>query len=154
MVLARTHTIPAAVINGLLDAPIDREAVDRSPTTLRALLAWSDTNTDRLLTSVAAVTAAARVDPEQVAEQVRAAVAEELSKPAHHRRSRRHPCIRHVDSPPMHVCAACVLLGWTSREYFLTEWQLRRDRRDARRAVERNRERAATLPRSPDRSPD
>jgi hypothetical protein len=79
VVLARTHTIPAAVINGLLDAPIDREAVDRSPTTLRALLAWSDTNTDRLLTSVAAVTAAARVDPEQVAEQVRAAVAEELS---------------------------------------------------------------------------
>jgi len=66
----------AAIINGILDAPIDRTSVGRPPTKLRSVLAWSDTNIDRIMSAATeAAASASGTDPEQVAAAVSEAVA-------------------------------------------------------------------------------
>ena len=67
-----------AIVDGLLDTTIDRSGQGRGPTTLRAILAWSDTNTDKVLAGVAAAVAASSSSGVEAAvrEAVRSAVSE------------------------------------------------------------------------------
>lgn len=75
-VAARASRLPSAadVINGLLDTPIDRTDVDRGPTTLRAILVWSDNHVDSLASAIAAAASAGPVDAAAVRQLVQDAV--------------------------------------------------------------------------------
>lgn len=70
------NRVVPALVDALLDAPINRDDVDRGPTSLRSVLQWTDTNTDRVLTGLAEAASAAHAgeSAEQVAAKVKAAV--------------------------------------------------------------------------------
>lgn len=72
--VAQNSEMAAAVINGLLDAPIDRTELGRGPTNLRSVLTWSDNHVDALASGIAAAASAGDADPATVRQLVADAV--------------------------------------------------------------------------------